>query len=70
MARDLDRHLLANHIGDFEPVRFYARHQWPKEITSIPGQRAADLKKAIGGIGAVPRGKKYCAGLVAFWDAL
>ncbi|MFD2262725.1 hypothetical protein ACFSM5_07480 [Lacibacterium aquatile] len=70
VARELDRHLLANHIGDFEPVRFYARHQWPKEKSVAVGQRAADLKKAVGGTGAVPRGKTYCAGLISYWDTL
>ena len=70
MARDLDRHLLRHHIGDFEPLRFYARHQLSKETSTSLLQRARALKKAVGGIGAVPRGKKYCAGLINYWDAI
>jgi len=70
VARDLDRYLLASHIGDFEPVRFYAKHQLKKETSSLVGQRAVALKKAVGGTGAVPRGKLYCVGLINYWDSL
>ena len=70
MVKELDKHLLDNHIGDFEPVRFYARHQLAKEHTFPFDLRAAALKKSIGKIGAVPRGKLYRRGLIFYWDSL
>lgn len=69
VARALDRHLLVDTIGDFDAIRFLAKHH-----ADIPegtlGDRAVALKRAIGQIGAQPRGKLYCRGLITYWDEL
>jgi hypothetical protein len=68
-ARSVDKFLLANHIGDFEAVRFY-HHLYPslhKHVST--GQRAVYLKKEIGKSGPT-RGKVYCKGLVEYWESL
>lgn len=69
-AKELDRLLLEAHIGEFEAVLFYANLFPGLNQKLTAGQRAADLKKAIGGHGAVPRGKKHCKGLVEYWEGL
>jgi hypothetical protein len=69
VARELDRHLLSNYIGDFEIIRFLALHH--EDVSNLPlGERAKALKTAVGRIGAQPRGKLYCRGLIEYWDAL
>jgi hypothetical protein len=69
-ARELDRHLLSRHIGDFEAVNYYAE-LFPSQLTHVPlGQRAVNLKKSIGKFGAGLRGKLYCNGLVTYWESL
>jgi hypothetical protein len=68
-VRTLDRVLLANHVGDFEAIHYYATTIAKTRADVSPGQRAVDFKKSIGRFGAL-RGKVYCRGLVAYWDAL
>ncbi|WP_156851961.1 hypothetical protein [Novosphingopyxis baekryungensis] len=69
-AQETDRFLLHNHIGDFEAVNYYAK-LYPTLLSTVPpGQRAVDFKKAIGRFGGGLRGKIYCKGLVAYWEAL
>jgi hypothetical protein len=68
--RAVDRFLLDTHIGDFEVVRLfhvsYATFQSDKTVV----QKAFRLKKMIGRLGANARGKKYCAELIQYWEAL
>ena len=65
-----DNFLLHSHIGDFEAVNYYAK-MFPTQLHHVPpGQRAANLKKAIGTFGAGLRGKRYCNGLVNYWESL
>ena len=68
VARELDRHILQRHVGDFETIRFFASHH--QDRTGTVMQRAIALKTAVGRIGAQPRGKVHCAGLIEYWDAL
>lgn len=69
-ARDIDKFLLHNHVGDFEALRFYGSHVVPQERSRLPEARAETLKKSIGGLGANSRGKTYCQSLIAYWDSL
>ena len=68
--RAIDTFLLSKHIGDFEAVRFY--HELLPEMKKHTPKTAPRifLKKSIGSAGARPRGKIYCDGLIAYWDAL
>jgi hypothetical protein len=69
VVRDIDAFLLENHVGEFEVIDFYSklpREHWQYDIP----QRAMLLKKAVGRYGAVPRGKKFCKGLIEYWDSL
>jgi hypothetical protein len=68
VARDIDRLLLRESIGDFEMIRFLHAHH--KDMVSAPiGERMMKLKKAIGKH-AQPRGKTYLKGLLEYWDQL
>ncbi len=69
VARELDRYLHLNYVGDCEAIRFFARHHVDTPNRPL-GARAKALKTAIGRVGAQPRGKLYCRGLVEYWDAL
>lgn len=67
-AKALDNHLLLNHIGDFEVVRFFHTHH-QDDAGAKMGERIASLKKAIGKL-AQPRGKTYLKDLISYWDQL
>ncbi len=70
VAKELDSFLIQNHIGDFEALNFY-HELYPHLHKHVnQGQHAQDFKKAIGRYGVGPRGKRYCKGLVAYWESL
>jgi hypothetical protein len=69
-VRKVDSNLLNNHIGDYEILVYLSRLQVNFKDGLNAGQRAANLKKSIGGYGAKLRGKKYCNELVKYWDSL
>lgn len=68
-AKIIDDHLLINHIGEYEAVRYFSR-KLPELIYVRNLSRAEALKKSIGQIGAIPRGKVYCEGMIEYWDNL
>ncbi|SCW96513.1 MULTISPECIES: hypothetical protein [unclassified Pseudomonas] len=70
IAGAIDKHLLHQHIGDFETIYFY--HQL---VPTLPthvhrNSRAIDFKKALGRFGAQSIGKNFCYGLVMYYENL
>ncbi|PIB61903.1 hypothetical protein AOA60_09315 [Pseudomonas sp. 2822-17] len=70
IAGAIDKHLLHQHIGDFETIYFY--HQMvPTLPTHVhPNSRAILFKKALGRFGAQSIGKNFCYGLVMYYESL
>lgn len=70
IAAAIDKHLLHEHIGDFETIYFY--HQLaPSLPTHVhPNNRAISFKKALGRFGAQSVGKNFCYGMVMYYENL
>lgn len=70
IAGAVDKHLLNQHVGDFETIHFY--HQLAPTLPSHvhPNQRALLFKKSLGRFGAQSIGKTYCSGLVMYYESL
>ncbi len=69
VARELDRHVLYQHVGDFETIRFFASYHTDTPNLSAM-KRAILLKTALGRTGAQLRSKSHLVGLIEYWDAL
>lgn len=75
IAKDLDKQLLANHIGEYQIVYFY--HSMKDSLSTgdpIParerGNHIAVLKKQIGRFGASSVGKNFCRELIEYYEKL
>ena len=69
-AKAVDIHLYNFHIGEYNALMFYHELYPSLNHRVHPSIRAMDLKKAIGRYGEVPQGKKFCKGLVSYYEAL
>ncbi len=69
-AKEFDRLLLANHIGEYQAVAFFDRLYPTLNLAVHPSQRAIALKKELGRSVAPTRGKKFCKGLVDYYESL
>jgi len=73
VARDIDRHLLGAHIGEYQTLYFYH-----KLISNLPDTdhnrnhkvRVNLLKKELGRFGAYKAGKNFCSGLISYYEEL
>lgn len=75
IAKKIDKHLLANHIGEYQALHFYHNLRPNlKQNDSIKerqfGNHVAVLKKKIGRFGAASAGKEFCKGLIEYYEAL
>jgi len=75
ISRAIDKQLLSNHIGEYQTVYFYHNlkltfkdneEDLDKKINNL----AWVLKKKIGRFGAAKAGKKFCRGLIEYYEAL
>lgn len=66
-VNDIDDYLLNNHIGEYQVVRFY--HSIAHQLSGTLGIKTMALKKKIGTFGDLS-GKKYCKGLIEYYDKL
>jgi hypothetical protein len=75
ISREIDKQLLANHIGEYQIVYFY--HTLRNSLSKgdpIPkrelGNHMAVLKKQVGRFGVTPIGKNFCKELIEYYEAL
>ena len=66
-VNDIDAYLLKTHIGEYQIIKFY--HSIESQLNGNLGNKAMAFKKKIGTYGDLS-GKKYCMGLVKYYDAL
>lgn len=64
---ELDRHLLDNHIGEFQIIKYF--HSFEPQLKGTQDNKAMVFKKKIGAFGDLS-GKKYCRGLVDYYYSL
>lgn len=70
VAKNIDIHLLSNHIGEYQAIRFY-HELYPKLSGDVhPHQRAIIFKKELGRFKAGLAGKQFCNGLVTYYEGL
>lgn len=75
IAKAIDRQLLLGHIGDYQTLHFYhnlrpsLKHGDPLPERML-GNHAAVLKKRLGRFGAAKVGKKFCRGLISYYESL
>ncbi|MBR7791252.1 hypothetical protein KDM87_01480 [Undibacterium sp. FT147W] len=69
LAKAIDVHLHQFHIGEFQALAFYHSIFPTLRHDLHVGERAMQLKKCIGGFGAVS-GKDFCRGLAEYYEAL
>jgi len=70
VAKAVDEHLLTNHIGEYQVIRFY-HNLYPSLDKAVhPSERAIVLKKQIGKFKAQSAGKKFCKELVTYYENL
>lgn len=75
VAKAIDEQLLKNHVGEFQPLYFYhnlrptLKHD-DENVLRKAGNHAAVFKKKIGNFGATPVGKKFCRGLIEYYESL
>ena len=69
-ALEIDAHLTNFHIGEYQALLFYHNLYSELNQTSHPSIRAAELKKKIGQYGDLAAGKKFCKGLVKYYESL
>jgi hypothetical protein len=70
VAKDVDRHLLAMHIGEFQAIHFY--HRLYPQLSKVANAtlRANALKKELGRFKAALAGKLFSKGLVSYYEQL
>ena len=68
-AKDIDKYLLKNHIGEFQAIAFYHRIFNEMDKQAHSSIRAVALKKKLGKFGDVS-GKEFCKGLVTYYESL
>tara|TARA_R110000744_G_scaffold347065_1_gene452610 strand:+ start:284 stop:1189 length:906 start_codon:yes stop_codon:yes gene_type:complete len=68
-AKSIDKHLLDNHICEYQAVAFYHRIYDGLRKDVHPSIRAMELKKRLGAFGDIS-GKEYCKGLVDYYENL
>ncbi|RRA21828.1 hypothetical protein DF038_18880 [Burkholderia cepacia] len=69
LAKAIDVHLHQFHIGEYQALAFYHSIFPTLRHDLHVGERARQLKKKIGGFGAVA-GKDFCRGLAEYYEAL
>jgi hypothetical protein len=69
LAKAVDVHLHQFHIGEYQALAFYHSIFPTMRHDLHVGERARQLKKRIGGFGAVS-GKDFCRGLAEYYEAL
>ncbi len=70
VAKEIDSHLLAAHIGEYQAVRFYHLLLPKLNQNAHPSERAMVFKKEIGRFKAMTAGKLFSKQLVAYYEAL
>lgn len=73
VAKDIDRHLLENHIGEYQTLYFY--HKLASGLPDTDHNknhkvRVNLLKKELGRFGAYKAGKNFCSGLIEYYEQL
>ena len=75
IAKEIDKQLLNNQIGEYQIVHFY--HNLKDSLSTgdpFPerehGNHTAVLKRKIGSFGVIPVGKKFCGELIDYYEAL
>lgn len=69
-AVEIDKHLNANHIGEFEAILFYHK-MYPSLNKKIHSNERAQLfKKKLGQFGDAPPSKEFCKDLVIYYEKL
>ena len=74
VAREIDRHLITSHVGEYEAIFYYHSNirDFPRGL-GLPDQ-AARLKKRIGqyanSSGVQLVSKKYCSQLITYYENL
>lgn len=68
-AKSIDKHLLKNHIGEYQAVAFYHRIYDELRHDVHPSERAMILKKRLGAFGDIS-GKEYCKGLINYYESI
>lgn len=66
----IDTHLKTSHIGEYQSLLFYHRLYPTLNASVHPSMRAIELKKEIGRYGDIAAGKKFCKGLVEYYESL
>lgn len=70
IAKEIDTHLLNNHIGEYQVIHFYHENYPQLSQEQNLTLRANQLKKMIGQFGASSTGKKFCKELVLYYENL
>lgn len=66
IAKDIDKQLFENHIGDFELIHYY--HNVRDSLTS--NDKAKELKARINGLYVENRSRDFCDQLINYYEAL
>lgn len=69
-AKEIDKFLLTQHIGEYQAIAFYHRLLPSLAPTLNHTMRAKTLKKELGKSGVENRGKEFCKGLVSYYESL
>ena len=75
IAREIDKQLLVNHIGEYQTVFFYhnirsSLSQGDTNKVRQLGNHGTILKKQLGRYGAAKAGKQFCRELIEYYEAL
>lgn len=68
-AKDIDKYLLTNHIGEYQAIAFYHRIYDSLSKDIHQSERAVILKKKLGRLGD-SSGKELCKGLVKYYEEI
>lgn len=69
-AKEIDKHLHNNHIGEYQSLLFYHKIYPELNHDLHPSMRAIELKKRIGVHGDIPAGKDFCKELVDYYESI